>query len=591
MAMKVLDLVQGSDQWLEHRKNGRNASEASMMMGNSSNVGREELIKFKALGLEQEVSDFVQKVVFEQGHKVEELARPIIEKQFEIDLFPVVATSDDGYLSASFDGITFGNDTIWECKQLNKKKLSFIQNYNEVPEEDYWQVVQQFAVSGADKCIYTITDGTEEGTHSIVVERNDDDINLLCSYWAQFDKDVANYEHKEDVQVLPGKAPDQLPALNVEVTGMVTNSNLEQFKKTAMAVFRGINTDLQTDQDFADAEKTVKWCVGVEKKLKDAKDQALAQTTSIEVLFNTIDAIKEEARQTRLTLNKAVKARKESIRNEISGEAVNEINDHVNSLNNRINPHRIPYCDPTIFVDAMKGKRTVSSLREAVSVELARLKVESSAMADKIDANQKIINSLSEGYEHLFADSAKLVQMEKEALESTVKLRILEHKQAEEKRLAEERERIRIEEEAKAKAKAEAEAAAKVKAELERKAEEANKQREEQERKIREAESVQDFTTETPKPKRFVTGTVSMGVPAQMEEDLRAESEQNPLITNAGVEIVQSEKMVSIPEKEYQWLKDRNDWLCCLESAGVDNWSGFEHAQQLADESRKAKSA
>jgi hypothetical protein len=30
-------------------------------------------------------------------------------------------------------------------------------------------------------------------------------------------------------------------------------------------------------------------------------------------------------------------------------------------------------------------------------------------------------------------------------------------------------------------------------------------------------------------------------------------------------------------------LNDREDWLCCLEMAGVDNWSGFDYARDLRD--------
>jgi len=31
-------------------------------------------------------------------------------------------------------------------------------------------------------------------------------------------------------------------------------------------------------------------------------------------------------------------------------------------------------------------------------------------------------------------------------------------------------------------------------------------------------------------------------------------------------------------------LQESQDWLDCLESAGVDNWCGYEYAQELAEE-------
>ncbi len=106
----------------------------------------------------------------------------------------------------------------------------------------------------------------------------------------------------------------------------------------------------------------------------------------------------------------------------------------------------------------MKNKRTLQSLQDAVDGEVARVKIEASAIADKIDANLKHYGEVAAGYEHLFRDLSAIAQQPAEAFGAIVSNRIREHKDAEEKRLAAERERIRAEEEAKAKAKADAEA-------------------------------------------------------------------------------------------------------------------------------------
>ena len=42
--------------------------------------------------------------------------------------------------------------------------------------------------------------------------------------------------------------------------------------------------------------------------------------------------------------------------------------------------------------------------------------------------------------------------------------------------------------------------------------------------------------------------------------------------------------MVTIPKKEYEELLEAQDWLSCLESAGVDNWSGIDYAYELKNE-------
>jgi len=44
------------------------------------------------------------------------------------------------------------------------------------------------------------------------------------------------------------------------------------------------------------------------------------------------------------------------------------------------------------------------------------------------------------------------------------------------------------------------------------------------------------------------------------------------------------EETVTITKEEYEELKKRSNWLTCLEHAGVDNWVGWEHAGELADD-------
>jgi len=256
--MKILSLVQGSDEWLAARAKYRTASEASSMMGVGP-VSRSELLRMKATGDEQEFSRWVLEVLFAKGHKVEALARPIAEGFIGEELFPVTAVDDAGYLLASYDGLTMCETICWECKLWNDAKAADV-GHGKVPDADYWQVVQQLLVSGAEKCLYMVTDGTPEKSVFMWVGVGDvcNDFEVLLDHWGQFDADLASYVHQEVVVEAVGHAPEDLPALRVEVTGMVTASNLAAFKDHALAVFGGINTELSTDSDFANADKTVK---------------------------------------------------------------------------------------------------------------------------------------------------------------------------------------------------------------------------------------------------------------------------------------------------------------------------------------------
>ncbi len=44
---------------------------------------------------------------------------------------------------------------------------------------------------------------------------------------------------------------------------------------------------------------------------------------------------------------------------------------------------------------------------------------------------------------------------------------------------------------------------------------------------------------------------------------------------------------VKIKLSEYARLKERSDWLSCLETAGVDNWEGYDYACDIKNYGEK----
>lgn len=430
--MKTHNLIQDTHEWHAHRAKSRNASEASIVMGASTKTTRAELLRMKATGNSKEYSSWVENVLFANGHKIEAAMRPHIEKShFSDELYPISASSDDGYYSASFDGHdSFGSEESWECKQWNEAKATYVTK-GEIPPEDFWQVVQQSVVNDGRRVLYTITDGTPEKTISVWYELNKNDAAQLRLGWEQFDEDLANYQHTEAKALPTGKAPESLPALRIEVTGMVTASNIDAFKSHALAVFEGINKDLQTDEDFSDAEKTVKWCKDVEDKLEAAKQHALSQTADIDALFRAIDDISAEARRVRLDLDKLVKTRKENIRIEIMREAETAFAAHVSTINARLGKVQLPAVK-TDFAGVMKGKKTVQSLRDACDGELARAKIEASQLSELIGANVTTLRDMAVGFEYLFMDAQQICQKANDDLVLLIKSRIADHKAAEE---------------------------------------------------------------------------------------------------------------------------------------------------------------
>lgn len=451
------NLVQGTAEWHSYRAAHDNASDAPAMMGVSSYKTRDQLIAERATGIVPDVDAATQRL-FDSGHRFEALARPLAEKIIGEDLYPCTGSLEGSCMSASFDGLTMLEEIASEHKRLNKRLREALAvpgcTGADLPMEYQIQMEQQCAVSGCERVLFMASDWDDQG--QLIEEMHcwyTPNLELraqIIAGWEQFHKDVAAYVAPEAKPApVVGKTPDNLPALLIQVTGAVTASNLPEFKAHALEVFKGINRTLTTDQDFASAESTVKWCADVESRLAAAKEHALSQTATIDELFRTIDDISAEARRTRLELDKLVKARKEEIRGEIVASGVAALREHIASLNTRLGKPYMPQV-PADFAGAIKGKRTVDSLRSAVNDELARAKIESSAIADRIQINLGTLRELAGAHAFLFADTATIVLKQPEDLTMLVKARIAEHQAAEQARLDAERERIRQEEAARA---------------------------------------------------------------------------------------------------------------------------------------------
>jgi putative phage-type endonuclease len=421
--MKVHNVQQGSPEWHALRSSYFTASEAPAMMGASKFQTRNDLLAMKKTGIVPDVTP-AQQAVFDRGHATEELARPLAEDLVGEELFPIVGTS--GNLLASMDGATMLGDTLFEHKLWNERVVAQIRA-GELEPHYYWQLEQQLLVSGAERVIFVCSDGTPDRFAHLEYRPVAGRREQLVAGWAQFEEDLGAFTVQESKVEVVGAALDVLPALRIEVTGMVTASNLDAFKSHALNVFSNISTELKTDQDFADAEKTVKWCGDVEDRLQAAKQHALSQTESIDALFRAIDDIAAEARRKRLELEKLVKARKEFIRSDIVLDAAKALQAHVDQINSTLGGKiRMPKIHSD-FAGAIKGKKNISSVREAADSELARAKIEASQVADGIRVNLNSLRELAASHGFLFHDAQDLVLKANDDLVALIKVRISDH--------------------------------------------------------------------------------------------------------------------------------------------------------------------
>ena len=242
----------------------------------------------------------------------------------------------------------------------------------------------------------------------------------------------------------------------LKISSQVVASNLDDFAANVKAEIAKINTDLQTDEDFAAAEKQVKELKEAETAIKAAKEAALADAEDVRKLLATADEIAALLAETRLTLDKQVKAAKERVKTDITGRCREALLAQINKADERIAATLRLVCTPTeIKADidaAAKGKKTASGIETSCATVLQ-------TWTDKIAEQEKKLVARYEKIPadklHLFTDiSTVLTAGDIEAL-------IAERLAADDERQTAEKARI----EAEAAAKAEAELREKIAAE------------------------------------------------------------------------------------------------------------------------------
>lgn len=430
--MNIIDAVQGSQEWHAHRAHHFNASDAPAMLGLSPYKTRSALLTELATGITPEIDAATQRR-FDDGHRFEALARPLAEQILGEELFPVVG--HEGKLSASFDGLTMDGSVCFEHKTLNAEYRDAVASGGKLPKALLVQIEQQLWVSQAESCLFMASKWTPDGelveeVHCMV-ESDPALLNEVIKGWDQFQHDLENYQHPEVIITPVAATIEALPALFVQVEGKVLATNLDAFKQAAQTFIDGIKTELVNDQDFADADKMVKFLKDGEERLALAKQQALAQTASIDELFRTVDAISEQMRGKRLALDRLVKAEKTNRKAEIISHASKALADHVAKLNSRIGGNWMPAISGG-FAEVTAGLKSLDSMRDKVATALANAKIEANEVADLIERNEKALEALESPYV-LAPDFASICTKQAEDFDNLIAKRAAEAKEAEAK--------------------------------------------------------------------------------------------------------------------------------------------------------------
>lgn len=473
--MNIVNLQQGSPEWLAHRSRFLNASDAPAMMSCSPYKTRGELIAELATGVTAEAGPALQRI-YDAGHQFEALARPLAEGIVGEELYPVVGT--EGRYSASFDGLTMLEDSAFEHKSLNaalREAMTEGCTGADLPLAYQVQMEQQAMVSGCARILFMASkwEADRDTGEMVLVEQrhcwytpNLDLRARIVAGWAELEAEVAAYDPAAQRAAPAVAAPvDSLPAVAVQLQGsLAVVSNLEAVGKAVRSFIDKMVPKPTTDQEFADADAECKALKKGEEAMKAAVASALAQVSDVELFTRTANDLAELMRTTRLAREKLVTAEKDARRTSLVTGAQAALDQHVQALNQRLGANWIPRVNGG-FGEVIKGKKSLANMEDAVAVALTDAKHDANMLAQRLEANRAHLVQEDGDWIALFADFAAVGAKAAEDFEALAALRIGNHKQAEAKRLEAEREKIRAQEQAKAEAAVRAEQEAKRRAE------------------------------------------------------------------------------------------------------------------------------
>ena len=208
--------------------------------------------------------------------------------------------------------------------------------------------------------------------------------------------------------------------LILKVTGEVQASNINEFNEKALAYIADINTNLVTDQDFAEAKQITKSCKIIEDRIENALQAAVMSMETVAEVRRIAGKLQIKLRETRLDLDKKVKSEEAKRKSEITSGAIERVNKH---LKNSKVQHAFSV-DSIAINGAIKNKRSLAKMQEAVD-EAA---VSQIFAIDELETlylkNLATIQKTDKEYPGLFPDYKRIAISPTEVVEAQIDARV-----------------------------------------------------------------------------------------------------------------------------------------------------------------------
>lgn len=212
--------------------------------------------------------------------------------------------------------------------------------------------------------------------------------------------------------------------LEIQISGRIQNSNFPVWKNALLDQISLINLKLITDNDFAAATEDAKLLKRAEKAILEAKIRAIEQTEEIQLLFDALDEISEQARQARLTLERQIRTRKQEIKDDLINTAITEVRNYIAGkaeVYSQLDNSR--YVQRYQYELATKGKASIAGVKNSLASLVRDLKCEIDAECSQVLRNYKLIETIPANDRLLFQDINYLVTLPETELRLTIENR------------------------------------------------------------------------------------------------------------------------------------------------------------------------
>jgi len=192
-AYRIIDLPQGSDEWLAFRVGKIGGSDAYAVCKTNNPSARENLLAEKRSGKKKEYGAYTQ-AIFQSGHDWEIKVRDSINESLKRNFQPIVIqhhTCDEFF--ASLDGLSEDKTTTLEVKSTKQDQLLSLVKRGICPPEWEYQIQWGMYISETFECVLAVVDSRNGEVFLNEYKRDDELLEFIIDRAINFKDDLVNH--------------------------------------------------------------------------------------------------------------------------------------------------------------------------------------------------------------------------------------------------------------------------------------------------------------------------------------------------------------------------------------------------------------